>query len=97
MERPCTLITFQDINREIEQKDIEARHRLNRIHTQAIMNSMTPIASLTETMQGMLTTPDGTLRQAGDIGEETLPDIRFSLDTIPKRSEGLSEFVDTYR
>ena len=97
MERPCTLITFQDINREIEQKEIEAWHRLIRILTHEIMNSVTPIASLTETMQGLLTTPDGTQRQAGDIGEETVADIRFSLETIQKRSEGLLKFVDTYR
>jgi two-component system nitrogen regulation sensor histidine kinase NtrY len=97
MERPCILITLQDINGEIEQKEIEAWHKLIRILTHEIMNSVTPIASLTETMQGLLTTPDGQQRQAGNISEETVADIRFSLETIQKRSEGLLKFVDTYR
>lgn len=97
MEKPHKLITFQDINSEIEQKEIEAWHKLIRILTHEIMNSVTPIASLTETMQGMLTSPGGAQIQAGDISEETIGDIRFSLETIQKRSEGLLKFVDTYR
>jgi nitrogen fixation/metabolism regulation signal transduction histidine kinase len=97
LERPCTLITLQDINSEIEQKEIEAWHKLIRILTHEIMNSVTPIASLTETMQSMLTARDGSPRRTGDISEETVSDIRFSLETIQKRSEGLLKFVDTYR
>ncbi len=97
MERPCTLITIQDINSEIEQKEMEAWHKLIRILTHEIMNSVTPIASLTETMQSMLSTRDGSQRQEADISEETVADIRFSLETIQKRSEGLLKFVDTYR
>lgn len=97
MDEPHKLITFQDINSEIEQKEIEAWHKLIRILTHEIMNSVTPIASLTETMQGLLTTGGGHQRKAADIGEETVSDIRFSLETIQKRSEGLLKFVDTYR
>lgn len=95
--RPSMLITIQDINSEIEQKEIEAWHKLIRILTHEIMNSVTPIASLTETMQGMLITPGGSQRQAEDLSDETVADIRFSLETIQKRSEGLLKFVDTYR
>lgn len=97
MEKPHKLITFQDINSEIEQKEIEAWHKLIRILTHEIMNSVTPIASLSETMQGMLQSGDGRQTPAGEIGEETIADIRFSLETIQKRSEGLLKFVETYR
>lgn len=97
MEQPHKLITFQDINSEIEQKEIEAWHKLIRILTHEIMNSVTPISSLTETMQGMLVNRDGKQTPAGDISEETIADIRFSLETIQKRSEGLLKFVETYR
>ncbi len=91
------LITFQDINSEIEQKEIEAWHKLIRILTHEIMNSVTPIASLTETMQGLLEDKSGTQKSAVDIDDETIKDIRFSLHTIQKRSDGLLSFVDTYR
>src|SRR5690606_30610236 len=97
VEKPHKLITFQDINNEIEQKEIEAWHKLIRILTHEIMNSVTPIASLTETMQGMLAGNEGEQTPAGNISEETVADIRFSLETIQKRSEGLLKFVETYR
>lgn len=91
------LITLQDINAEIEQKELEAWHKLIRILTHEIMNSITPIASLTETMQGMLTNADGTRRVAVSLNDETVADILFSLNTIHVRSEGLLHFVENYR
>lgn len=97
LDKPYKLITFQDINSEIEQKEIEAWHKLIRILTHEIMNSVTPIASLTETMQTVLEDKEGKQKQVTEIEEETIKDIRFSLKTIHKRSEGLLSFVDTYR
>jgi nitrogen fixation/metabolism regulation signal transduction histidine kinase len=97
LDQPHKLITFQDINSEIEQKEIEAWHKLIRILTHEIMNSVTPIASLTETMQTVLEDKEGKQKQVNEIQEETIKDIRFSLKTIHKRSEGLLSFVDTYR
>ncbi len=91
------LITLQDINSEIEQKEIEAWHKLIRILTHEIMNSVTPIASLSETMQAMLSDKSGNQKSLGAIGEETVKDIRFSLNTIQKRSERLIDFVENYR
>lgn len=91
------LITFQDINSEIEQKEIEAWHKLIRILTHEIMNSVTPIASLTETMTGLLEDKSGNQITTDHLDEETIKDIRFSLNTIHRRSDGLLSFVDTYR
>ncbi|HYG02857.1 MAG TPA: ATP-binding protein [Chryseosolibacter sp.] len=91
------LITFQEINAEIEQKEIEAWHKLIRILTHEIMNSVTPIASLSETMQMILEHKDGTQRNVADLRDEQIGDIRFSLNTIRKRSDGLLNFVENYR
>lgn len=97
IDKHYLLITLQDINSEIEQKEIEAWHKLIRILTHEIMNSVTPIASLSETMQGMLSDKQGNQKPASNIDEETITDIRFSLNTIQKRSERLIDFVDNYR
>jgi signal transduction histidine kinase len=97
MDQQNRLITLQDINDEIEQKEIEAWHKLIRILTHEIMNSITPIASLTETMQHMLVTSDGDEKHPEDIAQETIKDLRFALNTIQHRSEGLLHFVETYR
>lgn len=96
LDKSYKLITFQDIRGEIEQKEIEAWHKLIRILTHEIMNSATPIASLTETMQTMLE-EDGKQKPLSSLDEETISDIRFSLRTIHKRSEGMLAFIDDYR
>ncbi len=61
------------------------------------MNSVTPISSLTETMQSMLSDRSGNQKALTDLNEETISDIRFSLKTIHKRTEGLMDFVENYR
>jgi two-component system, NtrC family, nitrogen regulation sensor histidine kinase NtrY len=97
LDKQHRLITLQDINSEIEQKEIEAWHKLIRILTHEIMNSVTPISSLTETMQGMLIDKNGKQKDLSAMNDETIADVRFSLNTIQKRSEGLLDFVENYR
>lgn len=97
IDKHYRIITIQDINSEIEQKEIEAWHKLIRILTHEIMNSITPISSLSETMQGMLSDKSGHQKPLQSIQDETIKDIRFSLNTIQKRSESLLEFVESYR
>jgi two-component system nitrogen regulation sensor histidine kinase NtrY len=97
LDKPLKLITLQDINSEIEQKEIEAWHKLIRILTHEIMNSVTPISSLTETMQSLLQDKTGNQKQLHELKQETISDISFSLQTIQKRSDGLLHFVENYR
>jgi two-component system, NtrC family, nitrogen regulation sensor histidine kinase NtrY len=97
VDKHYKLITLQDINSEIEQKEIEAWHKLIRILTHEIMNSVTPISSLSETMQSMLSDKHGNQKSLHDLHDETIKDVRFSLSTIQKRSESLVNFVDNYR
>lgn len=91
------LITFQDIKSEIEQKEVEAWHKLIRILTHEIMNSITPISSLTETMQMVLKDEDGNAKNLQDLNDQAINDILFSLQTIQKRSDAMLEFVEDYR
>src|SRR5688572_9263595 len=97
IDKHYKLITLQDINAVIEQKEIEAWHKLIRILTHEIMNSVTPISSLSETMQSMLSDKGGEQKSLKDLQDETIKDIRFSLNTIQKRSESLLDFVENYR
>ena len=91
------VITFQNIKTEIELKEIEAWHKLIRILTHEIMNSVTPIASLTETMGMLLEDEEGNQKGPGELDEETITDIRMALKTIDRRSNGLLHFVTDYR
>jgi two-component system nitrogen regulation sensor histidine kinase NtrY len=97
LDRRQKLVTLQNIDSEIEQKEIEAWHKLIRILTHEIMNSVTPISSLTETMQSVIAGKDGGPKEPDALTVENIKDIRFALQTIQKRSDGLLHFIDNYR
>lgn len=94
---PYRVVTFSDIKNEIEGKEIEAWHKLIRILTHEIMNSVTPLASLTETMLMIVEQEDGNQKPLAEITEENLEDIRLALKTIQKRSRGMLHFLNDYR
>lgn len=97
LRQPYKIITFQDIEKEINQSEIDAWHKLIRILTHEIMNSVTPISSLTETMLMLLENTEGQLKSPSQVDEALLEDLAFSLRTIQKRSDGLLGFVEDYR
>jgi nitrogen fixation/metabolism regulation signal transduction histidine kinase len=91
------IITLQDIRTEIEQKEIEAWHKLIQILRHEIRNSVTPIASMTETIQMLLEDQHGRVRQSGEMTDRDLEDIHSGIRTIHDRSERLYSFVEKYR
>jgi len=97
MEKPHRLITFQNIHSEIEQKETEAWIRLIRVLNHEIMNSVTPISSLTETILMLLEDQDHNQIPDNEINTQIISDIIGSVKTIQKRSDGLYEFVNEYR
>lgn len=97
LEDDLLIMTFHDIRSEIEQKEIEAWYKLIRILTHEVMNSITPLSSLTETMLMLLQDKEGNQKDVTKISNEEISDIRSSLKTIQARSEGIMDFVDAYR
>ena len=91
------LIIMQDIGREMEQKELEAWNKLIRILTHEIMNSITPITSLTDSLLRLLEDGNGHQKPVKALDDEDIGDIRFSLQTIQRRSDGMLKFVDDYR
>ena len=91
------IITFQDIRTEIEQTEVEAWQKLIRILRHEIMNSVTPISSMTETVLMLVEDHLGATKKTGELSDEDIIDIRESIKTIHDRSEGLLEFVERYR
>ncbi len=92
-----TLVSIQNIQSELEEKEMEAWQNLIRVLTHEIMNSVTPIASLTATVNDLLTPPSGNQEPVKETSAETMDDVRGALQTIQKRSEGLLHFVEAYR
>ncbi|MCV2351232.1 sensor histidine kinase [Paucibacter sp. Y2R2-4] len=81
-----TLLVLVPLERELEGESLQAWQQLVQILTHEIMNSLTPIKSLSQTAQMLLDEPP--LVEA---------DLRSALDGIAQRAEGLSRFVATYR
>jgi nitrogen fixation/metabolism regulation signal transduction histidine kinase len=94
-EQRYTLVSLQNIQSELEEKELEAWQKLIRVLTHEIMNSVTPIASLASTVNDLLTTNGS--RNGEGPGTETMQDVQGAVQTIQKRSEGLLHFVDAYR
>lgn len=90
-ETSYTLISVQNIQTELEEREMEAWQNLIRILTHEIMNSVTPIQSLASTVDQMI------MQSGRPASQESLKDIHDALTTIQNRSEGLIRFVQTYR
>lgn len=87
------LVSFQNIQIELEEKELEAWQKLIRVLTHEIMNSVTPISSLASTVNMLLDNSDEDVF----IDEKKIGNIKNAIKTIEKRSEGLINFVDNYR
>ena len=94
---PVRIILLQNLNQELEEKEIEAWHQLMRVLTHEIMNSVTPIASLTTAVESILKHPDGTRKDFSTLTGDHIDDIFTSLATIGSRSKGLMNFVKAYK
>jgi len=93
---PVKIITFQDIEPEIEQKELESWQTISRIMAHEIMNSLTPLSSLTETGIMMLE-HDGKSKDVKAISQRTIDNLHTALQTISSRNRALTEFIGSYR
>ncbi len=91
------LVSFQNIHSELEEKEMEAWQNLTQVLAHEIMNSITPIASLSDTVNMLL--KNNAIPKNGEynIDQESLQDVKEALDTIKNRSHGLMRFVNSYR
>ncbi len=91
------LVSLQDIQVELEEKEIDTWQKLIRVLTHEIMNSVTPIVSLTKVTHSILSEEEGSPKAAKMLSEEEIQDILDSILTIENRSKGLLHFVHAYR
>lgn len=82
-EEELRIIALSDINRELDEREIDSWIRLTRVLTHEIMNSLTTVTSLSETL----------LQLPGAENEE----MRQGLETIHTTGKGLINFVMSYR
>ena len=87
------IISLKNIHSVLERNEMEAWQKLIRVLTHEIMNSITPIISLSETLseRGVPVA----LKDAG--GEKEYAVMLQAMQTIHRRSKGLLGFVENYR
>ena len=84
------MITFNDITREMLHNEEVSWNKLIRVLTHEIMNTVTPIASLSSMLSDSVTQTR--------VGEElNREELIMGLNTIASSSSGLIKFVDSYR
>jgi nitrogen fixation/metabolism regulation signal transduction histidine kinase len=91
------LISIQDIQQELEEQELDSWQKLIRVLTHEIMNSVTPVSSLSEAINEMLVDEKGNRRHIDGLVQEEMDDMYSSLGTIEERSKGLLKFVGNYK
>lgn len=86
------LISVQNIRTELDAREMEAWQKLIRVMTHEIMNSISPITSLSSSLHALVreSLKEGLEQPLGHTLDQ-------GLDAIRKRSEGLHTFTEAYR
>lgn len=96
LEKKFKLVSLQNIKHALDEREIESWQKLIRVLTHEIMNSITPIVSLSHYVEGVINDEER-LGELVDKSTEQHLDFRRSIDAIASRGQGLMEFVDSYR
>ena len=87
-----TLISVQNIRQELDEKELEAWQKLIRVLTHEIMNSATPITSLSSSLYTLVRN-----QKDDPIGKKEKEKIVTGLEAIQDRSSGLMKFTQAYQ
>lgn len=83
------IVLLESIQNVVEKKEKEAWINLMKVISHELLNSITPIRSLSQNLQGLV--------QQETISPEDLDDIKSSVATMLRRSDHLQQFVESYR
>ena len=84
------IVTFNDITGEMVHNEEVSWNKLIRVLTHEIMNTVTPIASLSSMLSE-------SVAQTKEEEEMDRNEVKMGLDTIASSSQGLIKFVNSYR
>ena len=83
-DKHVRIIALSDVSHELSNQEIDSWIKLIRVLTHEIMNTITPVTSLSETL-------------LKELGESDVKDLRIGLETIHKTGTELLSFVNNYR
>jgi two-component system, NtrC family, nitrogen regulation sensor histidine kinase NtrY len=90
------ILSIQDIKNELEEKELESWMKLIRVLTHEIMNTITPITSLSESLSTIYCR-DGEPIKPEEVNSKTISTTLQGLNVIREQGKGLKSFVESYR
>lgn len=90
------LVVAQDIHQELDEKETDSWVRLIRVLTHEIMNTITPITSISESVLKYYKTNKG-LIPIEEYTEDHIKNTAKGLEVIKEQGSDLMEFVQSYR
>lgn len=97
-DKPVRIIAISDVSHELSNQEIDSWIKLIRVLTHEIMNTITPVTSLSETLLNELEEDmhwEGRFATCPNSPKEK--DLRIGLETIHKTGTELLSFVNNYR
>lgn len=90
------LVSLANIGTELNAQELAAWQSVIRVLAHEIMNSLTPVSSLSATARELVNQVCDAMPTNSPLATP-LADARTALDTVARRSEALLHFVQTYR
>lgn len=90
------LVVVQDIRRELDEKETDSYVKLIRVLTHEIMNTITPITSISESVLKYFK-KDGQLLTTEEFAEHHMKSTIKGLEVIKEQGNDLMGFVQSYR
>lgn len=91
-----TILSIQDIKNELDEKETDAWMKLIRVLMHEIMNSITPITSLSESLQKVYIV-DTRQKNHDEITNSNIEMTLRGLEAIREQGKGLMHFVESFR
>ncbi|NVO09723.1 MAG: HAMP domain-containing histidine kinase [Bacteroidales bacterium] len=91
------LVALHNLHSTLQEHELDSHKKLIRILTHEIMNSVTPILSLSESMNENLKDESGNIKELNDISKEDAEDLILGYEAIEVRSRALMRFVNDFR
>ncbi len=95
-ENELTILSIQDIKHELDEKEVDSWMRLIRVLMHEIMNSITPITSLSESLSNIYRTGEKPVMPE-EVTEKTISKTLQGLNVIKEQGKSLMAFVESYR
>jgi two-component system, NtrC family, nitrogen regulation sensor histidine kinase NtrY len=95
-DESLTILSLNDIRNELDEKELDSWIRLIRVLMHEIMNSITPITSLSDSLTAILKKEDRILMPT-EVDEKLISTVVQGLSVIKEQGKGLTSFVDSYR